>query len=257
MRKIRVLLTIILASSGFISEGQSSELSWKINSGIFGYRGKSSVGSTKIDYNDQKNPDSWEAENYLGYQPGLYQSLSFRFKRISGKRLLGGSVGVESTNSRATISGVTGKGNIRLSPTDASLLRTSSFGVNASIFLGYRFTDNPYLKQHQTIDLSIRIEAAQALSLKARSKLIDHLGSNSVSKTTLPVFTDYRVRPEIQFYSRSIGVSLYYSLGVRNLMRMLHADRTTSTGYSSSVGLGFTKRLLVGRKSKSCFYRRR
>ncbi|HLR25525.1 MAG TPA: hypothetical protein VK112_06630 [Fodinibius sp.] len=228
-----LLLSVFLVST---ADGQSTEYSALLNSGLFSFGGKSATQSSAIIVSDVSTADNY-TNNPYGSNKALSYGLALRIQRVtSGQGILGIQLGYEVLRSKVHINQIFT--NNPASPFEASGQTVLKHRViNIYPAFGYR-------SGFQGLDIDLTAGPEFGFNLSSREVGEATLNDGSEIKTDTErqdPGTDIRLRSSVTIYYGNWGVSGGYSYGLRNYSRGLTGgDRKR---FSRFIRWGITYRI--------------
>jgi hypothetical protein len=209
MRKlILLLLSLFIIST---ANGQHSEFSFHLNSGLFSFAGKSATAYSTIVVNDAGSEGHY-TNNPYGSQKTFSYGLTAQFKRITKYKLIYGlEAGYELLRSRVNIDNVAGDFPNPPSSTSGETIFKNGFVVIHPTIGGRLNFSN------LNIDLTIGPELGFNVVCREKGKATTN--NNIILKTDRKrnhPGTDFRLRSSLIVYYQNWGISTGYSYGLRN-----------------------------------------
>ncbi len=229
---ILILISIIFLTVGY---SQSSEYSFRLNSGLFSFSGHSSESTTFINYRLDKN-DGY-TNNPYGSKMGLSYGISANINRISKHNIIFGfDLGYELLRSKIDIYGVWESGGIKNEMVAANGHTSLNYSfINTFPYFGYRFTISKI-----NIDLSGGIDFAYCLSANEKGSATSETRDYNTKRDRKTIDTELRPRIQLGFYKGNIGIYFGYSKGLRNY----------KSGYVGGTNVAFGNLIRFGLKYK-------
>lgn len=237
--KIRYLFLIGLISPLTLFS-QSTELSFQLSGGLFQFGGKSASSSTAIRMDNG-------AEAVSPFSNSNHAILEFNAqiqRNFYNNMLYAIQAGVQGFNNKISISSVE---NSSQGVMPGSNISSSFHQATLASLGGYR-----YLYHRFTLDFMFGLEVAMPIGTSEKGDVTLTNNQTVSIHAERDHKTDYRLKAQASTFSGRYGVVVSYSYGVRNLI----LNETTSQSFVNSriLRVGFSWRVLVGRKAQSCFY---
>ncbi len=205
---ILFLLPLFIIST---ANGQHSEFSFHLNSGLFSFAGKSATAYSTIVVNDAGSEGHY-TNNPYGSQKTFSYGLTAQFQRVTRHKLIYGlETGYEVLRSQVYIDDVAGD-----FPEPPSSASGETIFKNGFVVLypniGRRLNLN-----NLNFDLSVGPELG--FNVVSREKGEATTNNNITLKTDRKrnnISTDFRLRSSLIIYYKSWGISTGYSYGLQN-----------------------------------------
>lgn len=231
MRKTLLVIVVVLSTT--MCYAQMTEFSVSLNSGLFSFRGTSTVKSSSYYISAEYNYPLY------GSKDGLSYGVSMAIKRVTNTKILVGlDAGYEMLRSKVAIDAITyAPYSSSLTPARGQTYLNNSF-INLFPYSGYRFS----CSNNFDIDLTGGIDFGFCTNSTEKSKVKDANGKkykSSIDRKTIN--TDIRPRVQITTYYKNFGVYAGYSLGLVNYKSGYIGG--TNDAYSNLIRFGLTFRL--------------
>lgn len=206
--RLLTLLFSILILSGF---SQSTELTARINSGLFSFSGESAEGTEQINYNLET--ERGYTNNPYGNRPALSYGVSANISRLTKSNIkLGLDFGYEVLRSKIEINSLWLFSDIINENIDAhgQTYINSSF-VNIFPSLGYRTSI-----RSTSLDFDIGLDMANCLSSTEKGEATSNAGTYTTEVDRKTIEIDIRGRVQLTVSKNKTGGYLGFSQGIRN-----------------------------------------
>jgi len=217
--------------------GQKTEFGCSFNSGLFSYAGKSAVGTSFINVDD--NATTGYTNNPYGSKNGLCYGVSLNLKRITKIHFIYGmDIGYENLRSMVSINEVFGLYDLhtyQYAATGQTYLNTNFLNFNP--FIGYRLNIKTV-----SFDLTGGIDYGYILSSNENGNAISTYGVKYTTSTSMNrknISSDIRQRIQISAKYKKYGLYIGYSYGLSDYLNHMESDSYEEC-YSRLIRFGIT-----------------
>jgi hypothetical protein len=227
----KTLITLMLSALTLTGFSQSTELTARLNSGLFYFSGESVESTEQINYNLES--ERGYTNNPYGNRPAISYGISANISRITKSNFkLGIDIGYEILRSKIEINRVSLWDGINATSeeVDGQTFINNSF-INIFPSLGYRKSIKSI-----NLDFDIGLEIAKCLTSaeKGEAKSSTRTYETDVDRKTIE--TDIRGRFQLTVSKNKIGGYVGYSNGIKNYKE----------GFVGGTNLAFSRMIRLG-----------